>query len=65
MEEPTKYKDPSLKDYPILRKYEYVFGELSGFPQKRDIDFSIDLIRRFSLVSETPYVMSTLELNDI
>jgi hypothetical protein len=44
MEEPTKDKEPSLEDYPVLKEYEDVFGEFLGFPPKRDIDFSIDLI---------------------
>jgi hypothetical protein len=44
MEEPTKDKEPSLKDYLVLKEHEYVFGKFPGFPLKRDIDFSTDLM---------------------
>jgi hypothetical protein len=39
-----------------------VFQEIPGFPPKREIDFSIDLVPGASLVSKTPYRMSTPEL---
>jgi hypothetical protein len=39
--------------------------EILGFPPKRDIDFSIDLMPRAALVSKTPYSMSTLELKEL
>jgi hypothetical protein len=42
-----------------------VFGELSGLPPKRDIDFSIDLMLGVSPVSKTPYKMSTSELKEL
>jgi hypothetical protein len=65
MEAPTKYKEPSLEDYQVLKEYEDVFGELLGFTLKRDIEFSIDLMFRISLVSKTPYRMSTPELKEL
>jgi hypothetical protein len=37
MEEPIKDKKPSVEDYPILKEYEYVFGEFPRLPPKRDI----------------------------
>jgi hypothetical protein len=40
-------------------------GNFLGFPPKRDIDFSIDLMPGVSLVSKTPYRMSTLELKEL
>jgi hypothetical protein len=42
MEDPMKDKEPSLEDYSVLKEYEDVFEELSIFPPKRDIYFSID-----------------------
>jgi hypothetical protein len=45
-----------------LKENEDVFWEFQGFPPKRDIDFSIDLIPRASPMSKTPYIMSTPEL---
>jgi hypothetical protein len=65
MEEPTKDKDPSLEDSLVLREYEDVFGELLGFPPKRDIDFSIDIMHEASLMSKTPHKMSTSELKGL
>jgi hypothetical protein len=60
MEEATKDKDISLEYYPVLKEYEDVFGELIGFPPKRDIDLSIHLMHGASPVSKHPYKMSTL-----
>jgi hypothetical protein len=44
MEEEAKDKMPSVEDHPVLKYFEDVFGEIPGFPPKRDIDFSIDLV---------------------
>jgi hypothetical protein len=61
---------PTMK-YQILKiiqsskEYEYVFGGLSGFPPKRDIDFSIDLIFGATLVSKSPYKISTPNLKEL
>jgi hypothetical protein len=59
MEEPTKDEVQNLEDYLVLKEYVDVFGELTRFPPKRDIDFCIQLILRASLVSKTPYKMNT------
>ena len=53
-----KDKEPSLKYYPVLKEYKYVFEELLGLPPKRDIDLSIDLMLGGAPVSKTPYRMS-------
>jgi hypothetical protein len=42
-----------------------VFKEVLGLPPKRDINFSINLITRATLVSKTPYKMSTPELKEL
>jgi hypothetical protein len=55
----------NFEDYPVLKEYKYVFGELSGFPPKRGIDLSIDWMPRASPMSKTPYRMSTLELKEL
>jgi hypothetical protein len=65
MEEESKDKVETIEDHPILRNFEDVFGEIPGFPPKRDIDFSIDLVPRVSPVSKTPYRMGTLELKEL
>jgi hypothetical protein len=59
VEEPEKTKGPSLEDFSVLQEFEDVFQEIPGLPPKRDIDFSIDLVPGVSLVSKTPYRMST------
>jgi hypothetical protein len=42
-----------------------VFKEILGLPPKRDIDFYINLMPRATLVSKTPYRMSTPELKEL
>jgi hypothetical protein len=37
MEEPTKDKEPSLEDYPVLKEYEDVFGEFQDFHQRETL----------------------------
>jgi hypothetical protein len=65
MEEEAEYKVASIEDHPTLRDFEDVFRQIPVFPPKRDIDFSIDLVLGFSLVSKTPYIMGTLELKEL
>jgi hypothetical protein len=65
VEEPEKTKGPSLEDFSVLQEFEDVFQEIPGFPPKREIDFSIDLVPGVSPVSKTPYIMSTPELKEL
>ena len=55
MEEPMKDKEPSIEDYLFLKEFEDMFEELFGLPPKRDINFSIDLMRGATPISKTPY----------
>jgi hypothetical protein len=64
MEEETKDKVPSIKDHLVLKYYEDVCTEVSGFPPKIDIDFSNNLILGATPVSETPYRMGTPGLKE-
>ena len=58
-----KDKDPKLEDYELLQEYENVFlEEVSGFPPKRDIDFTINIMIGVAMVSKFPDRMSTPEL---
>jgi hypothetical protein len=59
MEEVSKDKVTSIEDHSILRYFEDVFREILGFPPKRDIYFSIDLVPGAIQVSKTPYIMGT------
>jgi hypothetical protein len=65
MEEPMKDKEQSLEDYPVLKEYEDVFGELPELPPKRNIYFSIDFMPEAAQVSKNPYRMSTPKLKEL
>jgi hypothetical protein len=65
VEDPENSKEPSLDDFLVLQEFEDVFKEILGFPPKRDIYFSIDLVLGATLVSKNPYIMSTLELKEL
>jgi hypothetical protein len=65
MEEPSTNKSRNLEDFLVTQEFKDAFGEILGFPPKRDIDFSIDPMPRAALVSKTPYSMSTLELKEL
>jgi hypothetical protein len=54
MEETTKDKVVSIEDDLVLRDFEYVFREIPGFPPKRHINFSIDLVLGVSPMFKTP-----------
>jgi predicted aspartyl protease len=65
MEETPKDKVPNLEDYAVPEDFEDMFKEVPGLPQKRDIDFSINLMPGAAPVSKTPYIMSTPELKEL
>jgi hypothetical protein len=48
-----------------LKEFEDAFEELLGFPPKRDINFSIDLIHGAAPIAKTLYRMSTLEIKEL
>jgi hypothetical protein len=59
MEETPKYEVPNIEYYEVQKEFEDVFKEILGFPPKRDINFSINLMLGVLQVSKTPYRMST------
>jgi hypothetical protein len=65
MEEEPKDNMPNIEYYAVLKEFEDVFKEILGFPPKRDIDFSINLMPGETLVSKTPYMMSTPKLKEL
>jgi hypothetical protein len=65
MEEVNKDKVPSIEDYVFLKEFEDVFLEILGFPPKKDIDFSINMMPRAAPMSKTPYRMSTPKLKEL
>jgi hypothetical protein len=65
MEDATKDIVQSIEDHLALKVFVDVFGEILGFPPKKDIEFSIDLVPRVVLVSKTPYIMGTPKLKEL
>jgi hypothetical protein len=65
MEEAPKDKVQNIEDIVVLKYFEEFFKEIPGLPPKRDIDFSINLIPGETLVSNTLYRMSILELKEL
>jgi hypothetical protein len=59
MEEAPKDKMSSVEDCAVIKEFEDVFKEIFGLPPKRYIDFSINITLGATLVSKTPYRMST------
>jgi hypothetical protein len=63
--EATRDKVTSIEDHLVLKYFEDVFGEILGFPPKRDIFFSIDLVPRATPMYKTPYIMGIPKLNEL
>ena len=55
-----------MDQFPILREFQDVFpNEIPGFPPKRNLDFTIDLMLGLTPVSQAPYRMSIPELVEL
>jgi hypothetical protein len=65
VEEASKDEVSKIKYHAVLKEFEYVFQEVPRLPPKRDIDFSVNLMPRATLVSKAPYRMSTPELKEL
>jgi hypothetical protein len=65
MVEATKDKVSNVEDCALLEDFEDDFKEISGFPPKTDIDFSINRVSRVTPISKTPYRMITPELKKL
>jgi len=61
----TKIGIPYISDFPVLQEFADFFQKVPGFPPKRDINFSIDLVLGVVPVSKTPYKMGTPELKEL
>ena len=56
-------KDVKLDYIPIVRDYPDVFlEELPRLPQKREVEFTIELVPGTTSISKAPYRMASLEL---
>jgi len=59
-------KKPKLEDFVVLEEFQDIFAEeIPGLPPKREMDFSIDSLPRYALVSNAPYIMSIHELTEL
>jgi hypothetical protein len=65
VEERENTKGPSLEDFAVLQEFEDVFQEISRFPPRREIYFSIDLVLGAAPMSKTHYRTSTPELKEL
>lgn len=64
--DPTEVKGLSLDDYRVPLEYADVFPkEVLGLPSKREIDFTIDLMSKVTLVFKVPYCIRTSELVEL
>ena len=55
----SKEKTPVLETIPIVQEFKDVFPEeILGFPSRRDINFTIELLPGVSPISRAPYRMS-------
>ena len=55
-----KENETKLEDYPILVDFRDMFPEeVHGFPHKRDLDFTTDLVLGVVIISKEPYQMRT------
>ena len=51
-----------MDEYLVLKESEYVFQEVPSLPPKRDIDFTVDLVRGVVPSSKDTYNMGTSQL---
>ena len=65
MEEAPKDKVLNVEDHIVLKEFEDVFKEISGFLPKRNIDFLINMMPGATPISKTPYRMITPELKEL
>jgi hypothetical protein len=65
VEETPKDKVSKIGDPVVLKDFEDLFQEVPRLPPKKDIDFSINLIPRATLVSKSPYRISMSELKEL
>eukprot|EP00253_Pinus_taeda_P026631 PITA_26631 len=62
----SKNKRATLENIPVIQEFVDVFPEeIPGLPPKRDIHFTIELVRGIAPISQAPYRMSVLELTKL
>ncbi|EOY02965.1 Uncharacterized protein TCM_017360 [Theobroma cacao] len=59
-------KELKIENIPIVEEFSNVFlKDLLSLPPNREIDFSIDLVPRTSLIFKAPYKMAPVELKEL
>ncbi|XP_074327820.1 uncharacterized protein LOC141665737 [Apium graveolens] len=62
----TSKDEPRIEDYPVGMEYEDVFpDELPSLPRHREVEFTIKLIPGAEPISQAPYQMEPLELQEL
>ena len=62
----TETQELRLEDITVVKEFPNVFpNELLGMPPKREVEFSVDLISRTSLISMAPSKMAPEELKEL
>ncbi|MCI58250.1 RNA-directed DNA polymerase (Reverse transcriptase), partial [Trifolium medium] len=55
-----------MEELPVVCEFPDVFpGDVSNVPPKREVEFTIDLVRGTGPISMAPYRMSALELKEL
>ena len=64
--EATENDTPRLEGFHVVREFMNVFpNEIPGFPPKRNIDLTFELVPSKAPVSKTPYRVSTPEMREL
>ena len=64
--EATENETPRLEEFHVLQEFMDIFpNEIPGFPPKRDIDSTIELVPGVAPVSKAPYRMSTPKMLEL
>ena len=62
----TSKDEPRIEDYPVVNEFADVFPEeLPGLPPQREVEFTIELVPGSEPISEAPYRMAPLELQEL
>ena len=62
----SKRGQVNLKDILVIKEFPYVFlEELLGLPPEREVDTTIEILRRTIPISRAPYRMAPTELKEL
>ena len=55
----------TISSIPIVRDFEEIVKDISGLPQKREIDFCIELVPGTLPISKAPFRMAPTEMLEL